>query len=237
MTACSQDKKYVVIVSGLPRSGTSMMMKMLSAGGMPVVTDKVREPDEDNPGGYFELEGVKDLARDSSVLDSAVDKAVKIVSPLIFSLPLDQEYGYRIIFMERNLNEILASQRKMADRLQQGQKDIDEAELRKNYSSHLEEVRKWLAEKKDIQVMYVGYGDVINDPLSLAGRIAAFLQKELPTEEMARAVDRSLYRQQEHGQHSEKHSETPTETHSETPAPDSADDELIAEQLRRLGYL
>lgn len=200
-------------------------MKMLDAGGMPVLTDNVREPDEDNPKGYFELEKVKDLDKDSSVLDRAVGKAIKIVSPLLFNLALDRGYGYKILFMERDLSEILASQRKMAARLQQGGEDIDETALRKNYSGHLEEIRKWLEAKPEIDVMYVAYADVIENPLPLANRIAGFLQKDLAAEEMAGAVDKSLYRQKESGREEEAAATAPT------------DDEIIAEQLKRLGYL
>lgn len=225
MNAAPQENKSVVIVSGLPRSGTSMMMKMLAAGGMPLLTDDIRQADVDNPKGYFELEKVKDLEKDASVLDESVGKAVKIVSPLLFHLPLDRGYGYKVIFMERDLGEILASQKKMADRLQQGDREIDEAALRKNYVAHLEEIKKWLAEKEEIEVLYVGHREVINNPLPVAKGIATFLQRELPVEQMAMAVDKSLYRQKESGGEDAATPSGPT------------DDEAIAEQLRRLGYL
>src|SRR5215813_2579369 len=102
----------IIVVSGLPRSGTSMMMKMLAAGGLPVLVDAIRAADDDNPNGYFEFEPVKQLADGQNEwLTEAGGKVVKIISALLEYLP--KSYHYKIIFMERELKEILASQQKM----------------------------------------------------------------------------------------------------------------------------
>ena len=101
----------ITIVSGLPRSGTSMMMRMLEAGGMEVVTDNIRKANGDNPHGYFEFEKVKKIKEDSSWLDETFGKVFKMVSMLLYELPSDK--NYKIIFMKRNMKEIMASQRIM----------------------------------------------------------------------------------------------------------------------------
>src|SRR5947208_15012411 len=103
----------ITIVTGLPRSGTSVMMQMLSAGGLPPLTDGLRQPDEDNPRGYFEFEPVKQIRRDTAWLQLAVGKAVKMVHLLLPELPLDQNHRYRVIMMRRDLSDVLASQNKM----------------------------------------------------------------------------------------------------------------------------
>jgi hypothetical protein len=103
------DVDFTVVVSGLPRSGTSVMMQMLTAGGIPVATDKCRRADADNPCGYFELEAVKAIARDASFLDGCRGKAVKIIHALLPHIKVDREY--RVVFMRRHLDEVLASQR------------------------------------------------------------------------------------------------------------------------------
>ena len=105
----------IIVVSGLPRSGTSLMMQMLAAGGVEVVTDHVRTADTDNPRGYYEFELVKKIKQDASWLPEARGKAVKMVSQLLYDLPAGEKY--RIIFLERDLDEVLVSQEKMLERL------------------------------------------------------------------------------------------------------------------------
>ncbi len=155
----------ITVVSGLPRSGTSMMMQMLDAGNMPLLINNIRKPDEDNPKGYYEFERVKKLERDNSCLEMARGKAVKIVSPLLYHLDLDKKYRYKTIFMLRNIDEILSSQRKMANRLKQGGNNIEDTILKQYYSLHLEEVQRWQEQKENIDVMYVNYTDVIRKTL------------------------------------------------------------------------
>src|SRR6185369_5935200 len=115
----------VIIVSGLPRSGTSMMMSMLVAGGIKAMTDSIRTADEDNPKGYFELEKVKELEKDHLWLSDAAGKAIKIISALLKHLP--REYPYKTIFMRREMKEILASQRQMLIRRGEATDTISDA--------------------------------------------------------------------------------------------------------------
>jgi len=103
----------IYVVSGLPRSGTSLMMRMLDAGGVPAVTDRIRTADDDNPRGYFELEAVKRTKQDPSWLDDAPGKAVKVISQLLCELPPDR--AYKVIVMRRKLGEVSAAQKTMLE--------------------------------------------------------------------------------------------------------------------------
>jgi len=184
---------FVVIVSGLPRSGTSVMMQMLAAGGAPVLTDGERRADVDNPRGYFELEAVKAIGRDASFLDGAGGKAVKMIHALLAQLPLDRDY--RVIFMRRNLDEVLASQRKMLDRRGQAGAALSDAQLKAIYENQLQQVFRWLAEHVDrVRMLEVDYGALISDARATARGVNAFLGGALNEEAMAAAVDPSLHR-------------------------------------------
>jgi len=221
------DNEYITVVSGLPRSGTSMMMKMLDHGSMPLLIDNLRIPDIDNPKGYYEYEQVKDLEQDNSWLDTARGKAVKIVSPILQHLKISKNYKYKIIFMLRDLDEILASQRKMAERLNEDGDGLKDNLLKVNYSSHLEEIRKWLEETEDIDVIYINYRDVLNDSASTAENICRFLNIKLNTQVMAHVIDSSLYRQRV------EKSDNPVTTELEN----GPENELIMDRLKSLGYL
>ena len=183
----------VVVVSGLPRSGTSMAMKMLEAGGLVPVTDEVRTADEDNPKGYFEDERVKDLGRmeDRSWLRSSRGKVIKVVSSLLQYLP--DNNLYKVVFMRRNLQEVLASQAKMLDRRGEDSDTADE-DLLGMYASHLEKVEFQLRYRSWFDVLYVDYRSVLEDPATEARRINEFLGGRLDERRMAEAVDPNLYR-------------------------------------------
>jgi len=185
--------EYIAIVSGLPRSGTSMLMKMLDAGGLPPLTDGVRSADEDNPGGYYEFEQVKQLTTENQWLESAAGKAVKIISQLLADLPADKQY--RIVFALRDMGEILASQRAMLQRRGQGADGVDDAEIAAVFGRHLNEVRAWLQTQEHMAVLYVDYADILRDPLAESGKIEAFLGRSLDVQRMAVVVDDNLYRQ------------------------------------------
>lgn len=186
---------FITVVSGLPRSGTSMMMKMLNSGNMPLMIDRIRVADEDNPKGYYEFERVKNLENDNSCLDMARGKTIKIVSPILYHLNLDEDYIYKIIFMLRDLDEILTSQKKMAERLNQNDDIIKDNILNEKYSLHLEEIYEWLQRQKNIDVLYVNYTDVLENPVAAAEGISEFLDADINIQGMAAAVDNSLYRQ------------------------------------------
>ncbi len=183
----------VVVVSGLPRSGTSMLMKMLDAGGISPVTDNIRSADEDNPQGYYEFERVKGMDKgDTAWLADAQGKSVKVISALLKYLPSD--YRYRVIYIRRSMPEILASQRKMLLRRGEDPDKVDDQQMTALFEKHVSQVENWLREQPNIQVLYVHYSDVLADPEKEARRINDFLGGALPVEPMAEVVDPQLYR-------------------------------------------
>ena len=185
--------KPIVVVSGLPRSGTSMAMRMLEAGGVPILTDRVRKADSSNPHGYFELEAVKHLGKpsDLSWLDGARGKAVKIVSSLLTWLP--ETYDYRVIFMRRDLSEVVASQDTMlVVRGEQAGSDVER--MQTLYAQHLADVERFLAKRRCFTTLYVDHRRVLEQPRDEAARIADFIGGRLDVDAMARAVDPRLYR-------------------------------------------
>lgn len=181
----------VYIVSGLPRSGASMMMRMLDAGGLDPITDKIREADDDNPRGYYELEAVKRTKQDDSWLDDAPGKVVKVISQLLADLP--DKRKYKIIFMRRKLDEILASQKKMLDRRgeQDGAKDDD---MKITLTGHVEEVEAWMRGSAHVEVLFVNYNRMIAEPEAQAVRVNKFLGDKLDLQKMVEVVEPSLYR-------------------------------------------
>ena len=185
--------KPIVLVSGLPRSGTSMAMKMLEAGGMETIVDNIRTADEDNPKGYFEDERVKDLAEtdDTTWIRAARGKVIKVVSSLLQYLPKDNTY--KVVFMRRNLQEVLASQAKMLDR--RGEENTaDDADMLRMYESHLDKVKFQLRFRDWFDVLYLDFADVVADPEQAARAINDFLGGGLDVEKMALQVDPNLYR-------------------------------------------
>ena len=190
----SQEKKTITIVSGLPRSGTSMMMAMLEAGGMELVVDHLRKADEDNPKGYYELENVKALDKDASWLADSENKAVKVISMLLYQLP--SKFHYKIVFMQRLLDEVLASQKKMLER--RGEPLPDKAMdlvLKNKFDVHLRKTHTFIEKQENMDAIYVRYREIINHPLENAEKINRFLGGRLDVEKMAGVVDKSLYRQ------------------------------------------
>jgi hypothetical protein len=180
----------IIVVSGLPRSGTSLMMQMLEAGGIAVVTDHERVPDADNPRGYREFERVKKIKQDASWLPEIRGKAVKMVSQLLYDLPPTEHY--RVLFMDRDLDEVLASQEKMLARL--GQAAAPRQEMARAFTLHLARLRSWLADQPHLRVLAVRYADLIAHPLAEAARVSGFLEGRLDVAAAVRAVDPSLYR-------------------------------------------
>jgi len=183
----------ITIVSGLPRSGTSLMMQMLGAGGLPVLTDGEREPNIDNPKGYLEWERIKQLPKDPSLIAEAEGKVVKVISQLILSLPSGHEY--RVVFMQRPLPEVLKSQDEMLRRRGNADSVIsDTSAIEEAFQRHLIEVNKWLAGKPNVQVLRVHYHRILRGPKAVADEVVAFLKLPLDVEAMVRQVDGSLYR-------------------------------------------
>lgn len=199
--------RTITVVSGLPRSGTSMMMQMLEAAGLAVAMDDSRSADCDNPRGYYELDAVKRLREDSSFLKSVVGQAVKIVTPLIPLLP--PEYDYRVISMERDLDEILASQRAMLERCGKGNvHQSDDEVLARAYRLQLEKVNLWLAGQANIRVCSVSHRLALCSPAEIGRAVFTFLEetgafgtklkraeaRELTRTRMAAVVDPRLHR-------------------------------------------
>jgi hypothetical protein len=180
----------IIIVSGLPRSGTSLMMQMLDAGGVEVVTDNVRTADTDNPRGYYEFEQVKAIKRDTTWLPATRGRAFKMVSQLLYHLPPGETY--RVIFMERDLEEVLVSQEKMLTRL--GRTPAPREEIRRAYAVHLERLHEWLGRQGNVAVLRVRYSDLVGRPREQAERVRQFLGGRADVEGMVRAVDPALYR-------------------------------------------
>ncbi|MCP3962568.1 MAG: sulfotransferase [bacterium] len=183
----------IVVVSGLPRSGTSMAMKMLEAGGLSLVIDGIRSADEDNPKGYFEDERVKDLGQmeDKSWLADARGKAIKIISYLLKDLPRDR--NYKILFMRRDVHEVLASQTKMLERRGEDTESDDEQML-ELYGNHLWIVGRLLKRELHLEALDVHYKTVLEDPQGEAQKMRDFLELPLDLGKMAGVVDERLYR-------------------------------------------
>ncbi len=191
------EPQTVIIVSGLPRSGTSMMMKMLAEGGLPVLTDSIRSADEDNPNGYFELEVVKKLTEgQKDWLADADHKIVKVISALLEHLP--PQHHYKILFMERQIAEILASQRKMLARRNEVSSISDE-EMETQFKEHLKAIKYWLARQPNMEVMYVDYNRMMADPSAYCQKIADFVGLPLDVDKMRSVPNERLYRNRANG--------------------------------------
>jgi hypothetical protein len=169
-----------------------MMMQMLDAGGLPVLTDNERKPDEDNPKGYYEFEAVKTTKQDASWLNDAGGKVVKMVYRLLYDLPSDRRYA--VVFMKRDLHEVIKSQEVMLDRSGKSGGSLDDDRLREVYDRQLAEARGWLSRQQNFDVLYVDYHDVLTDSKAVAAELNAFLGGSSDEAAMAAVPDRSLYR-------------------------------------------
>ncbi|MCA9215092.1 MAG: sulfotransferase [Planctomycetales bacterium] len=180
----------IVVVSGLPRSGTSLMMQMLDRGGIPALTDHERIADVDNPRGYYEFEAVKRTKDDSAWVCDAKGKVVKMVSSLLYDLPTTEKY--RVIFLRRNFDEMLDSQEKMLKRL--GKPAAPRDAIKSAYNKHLKKLFEWLPTQPHLRALVVSYNDVIDDAEKQVARIVEFLDGVPSAEKMLQAIDPALYR-------------------------------------------
>ena len=187
-------EQSVVIVSGLPRSGTSMLRGRLAAGGLETVVDGIREADDDNPKGYHELEQVKELDKggDTSWLDDAPGKCLKVISFLLQHLP--STHHYKIVFVRRHLQEVLASQRKMLERRGESGGDASDEEMATMFAAHLAKMERQLAARPNCEVLYVDHRATLDTPREVATQVNRFLGDRLDVEKMAAVVDQQLYR-------------------------------------------
>jgi hypothetical protein len=182
----------VYVVSGLPRSGTSMMMRALATGGAPLLVDDARPADGDNPHGYFELAAVKATARDASWVRDAPGRVVKVISHLLPYLPAEHEY--RVVFMRRRLDQVVRSQRAMLSRLT-GVAPDDTAATRRSLADHLVEIEAWLESVGHVRVLGVSYEQTVAAPGAQVARIADFLGLALDRAAMVTAIEPALHRQ------------------------------------------
>ena len=186
------NEDFITIVSGLPRSGTSMMMQILEARGMEILTDNVRRSNEDNPRGYYEYEPVKKTKSDPSWLKQAPGKAVKMVYKLLYNLPNGHEY--RVIMMRRKIEQVLASQRIMLERNGKSNGDLSDERIGELLQRQMEQVAEWLAKQETFSAISVDYANVVEDPTEQCRRIDTFLGGGGDIEQMAVVVDSNLYR-------------------------------------------
>ncbi len=187
-------ENVIYVVSGLPRSGTSMMMQMLEAGGLKILTDNIRSADDDNLQGYYELERVKQLKDgDTEWVTQAAGQVIKVISSLLEHLPVN--FHYKLVFMERGLMEILASQRKMLERRGKPNNPEDDAMFSNLYTKHLVKVKSWLSAQTNFDVTYVNYNELITKPKEFAATIAGFLETPVDVQAMAGVPEGKFYRQ------------------------------------------
>lgn len=187
------NSEIITVVSGLPRSGTSMMMKMLEAGGLSPVTDNIRTADEDNPKGYYELEKVKEMKADTSWMPEARGKVIKVISALLQDLPSD--YRYRVVFMRREMSEILASQRQMLIRRGQEPNKVPDERMAAMFEKHLVKIAEWLDAQANIEALFIKYNDILAEPGGSVTSLNAFFEDALDAAAMQSVVDKQLYRQ------------------------------------------
>ncbi len=182
----------MTVVTGIPRSGTSLMMQMLAAGGLEPLCDDARPPDADNPLGYYEFEAVKCIQRDARWVSDAVGRAVKVVQPLVTELP--GGHAYRLVWMRRPLDEVLASQREMLMRLGGEPDDLPSERWVAIFRDQDRALERWLDERGDARALLVEYRDAVSNPGATARNLDAFLGGELDCEAICRVVDPALYR-------------------------------------------
>ena len=182
----------ITIVSGLPRSGTSLMMQMLVAGGMAALADGERVADVDNPKGYLEWERIKTLPNDPGCIAEGEGKVVKVISRLLLSLPAGREY--RVVFMQRPLAEVLASQDAMLKHRGTYKEGANPTIIAGAFEKHLREVYAWMDGRPYVKALRVPYHEVLSGPKEIGQRIAGFLGTALNVEAMVGQVDGSLYR-------------------------------------------
>ncbi|MFM8320040.1 MAG: sulfotransferase domain-containing protein [Chloroflexota bacterium] len=183
----------IVVVSGLPRSGTSMLMRMLEAGGIPPLTDGQRTADDDNPRGYYEFEAVKQMREgDLAWVPQARGRAVKVISALLSYLPGDQRY--KVLFVQRALPEVLASQRKMLVNRGENPDAQSDREMAQYFEKHLRQVTLWLNRQPNMDVLYVDYNALLKNPAPHIQEICEFLGQALDEAAMGAVIDPNLYR-------------------------------------------
>lgn len=185
--------EFVTVVSGMPRSGTSMMMRMLDEGGLPAFSDRLRTADDDNPNGYYEYEPVKELPTNKDWVPQARGHAVKVIYKLVYELPTDTPY--RIVFMAREISEVMASQNRMLERSGVTPSAAETEQFAAFFRADLAKFKTWVAQQPNIDILYIDYHRVLGDTAAAASEIAAFLGRaDFDINAMAAVVNPDLYR-------------------------------------------
>ena len=182
----------IYIVSGLPRSGTSMMMQMLEKAGLDILTDKIRKPDESNPKGYYEHEEIKKLATNKKWLKNAVGKTIKVIAQLLLQLPA--KYHYKIIFMNRDIDEVVKSQHKMLVSKGKAKEDTFPVNLKITFVKTIKKVQFWANKNHNVEILYMNHKDLIEQPEKEALKIIEFLNLDIDSKKIASVIDKKLYR-------------------------------------------
>jgi predicted ATPase len=185
-------KGTVYIVSGLPRSGTSMMMQMLEASGLEVFTDNFRQADQDNPKGYYEHEAIKRLASDNRIVYEANGKVLKVISSLIRFLPANMDY--KIILMKRPVNEIVKSQDKLKENLNISSPKTTVFEMDKILENSFQKAKEFIVKQRNMDLLELEYGEVVNQNEAVIQNIIDFIGQDLNRDELRGEIDKSLYR-------------------------------------------
>ncbi len=188
--------KTFLLVSGLPRSGTSLMMQMLDAGGIHPQTDGIRVADENNPRGYYEWEAIKKIGQHPEILDAPAieDKAIKVISMLIPALP--KNHQYKIIFMMRPIHQIVASQSKMIDRLGTDGSEIEPDKIAARLERHRSQILQLLENQENFELIDVDYETLLKDTENQIARIIEFIDDQrLDADQMPNAIEHHLHRE------------------------------------------
>ena len=184
--------KPVIIVSGLPRSGTSLMMQMLQAGGISIIYDNKRPADEHNPYGYYELEKVKRLEQDNSWIEKCTGKALKILYHLLKYLP--ETTHYKIIFMQRNLKDVVISQDKMLESYSKAVLS-DNAKVMTLFEEERKQIISWIENKSNMDVLYIEFSDVLADQKKVVLQLSDFLGSNLELQSMQAVINPAILSQ------------------------------------------
>jgi len=187
------ERDYLTIVSGLPRSGTSMMMRMIEAGGIAALIDNIRKADDDNPQGYYEFEPVKKTKQDPSWVSGAAGRVVKMVYRLLYDLP--EGYNYRVIFMRRRLDEVIKSQEVMLERSGKSGGALPDEKLKEMFRAEMTRCETWMRERPNFEHVNIDYNEMLAEPAGLVAKLNEFLGGDLNTQAMCAVIDPSLYRQ------------------------------------------
>lgn len=171
------------------------MMKMLESGGLTLLTDDSRPADEDNPDGYFEFAPVRHTARDASWVTMARGRVVKVIHALLPHLPSNETY--RVVLVERDLEEVVDSQQAMLKRSADEGAALSRDDLIAGYRRQLDQLERWMIEQPNYLFTTVNYNDLLTNPLSQLAHVTSLLGRALDCQAMSAVINPALYRQRD----------------------------------------